>query len=154
MKPTDLLDQAEHLARMSPKRPKQAHLRRALSSAYYAVFHTLCRSNADTLVGTGTNRSEKASRQAYRAVDHGQAKKRCRSAVEKGFPSSIVSFANAFVGLQELRHRADYDPETAFTRTEVLNQIRVARSANASFAKASARDRRAFAVHVLLTYRD
>jgi hypothetical protein len=58
------------------------------------------------------------------------------------------------VGLQELRHRADYDPISAFTRTEVLNHIRVARTANAAMSKASLRDRRAFAVHVLLTYRD
>ena len=30
-------------------RPRQAMLRRAVSTAYYAMFHALCQSNADTL---------------------------------------------------------------------------------------------------------
>src|ERR1700684_3228614 len=37
----DLLEQAEHLARREPKRPRQASLRRAVSAAYYALFHFL-----------------------------------------------------------------------------------------------------------------
>ncbi len=39
--PDDLLEQAQHLAQREPKRPKQASLRRAISSAYYALFHLL-----------------------------------------------------------------------------------------------------------------
>jgi hypothetical protein len=35
----DLLEQAEHLAQLDPTRPKQANLRRAVSSAYYALIH-------------------------------------------------------------------------------------------------------------------
>ncbi len=37
----DLLEQARHLANREPKRPKQASLRRAVSRAYYALFHLL-----------------------------------------------------------------------------------------------------------------
>ncbi len=37
----DLLDQAEQLAHLDPRRRKQANLRRAISSAYYALFHLL-----------------------------------------------------------------------------------------------------------------
>ncbi len=37
----DLLDPAEQLAQLDPRRPKQANLRRAVSSAYYALFHLL-----------------------------------------------------------------------------------------------------------------
>lgn len=37
----DLLEQAGHLARRERRRPKQASLRRAISAAYYAVFHHL-----------------------------------------------------------------------------------------------------------------
>jgi len=37
----DLLEQADHLARREKKRPKQASLRRAVSAAYYALFHLL-----------------------------------------------------------------------------------------------------------------
>lgn len=39
--PKDLLEQARHLANREPKRPKQASLRRAVSTAYYALFHLL-----------------------------------------------------------------------------------------------------------------
>src|SRR5580704_5206468 len=39
--PNDLLEQAYHLANREPKRPKQASLRRAVSTAYYALFHLL-----------------------------------------------------------------------------------------------------------------
>src|ERR1700722_19345356 len=39
--PIDLLEQARHLANREPKRPKQASLRRAVSTAYYAIFHLL-----------------------------------------------------------------------------------------------------------------
>lgn len=37
----DLLEQAKHLASRERKRPKQASLRRAVSTAYYAVFYLL-----------------------------------------------------------------------------------------------------------------
>lgn len=39
--PDGLLEQAQHLVRREPKRPKQASLRRAISTAYYALFHLL-----------------------------------------------------------------------------------------------------------------
>src|SRR5260370_35449053 len=39
--PDDLLEQALHLAKREPKRPRQASLRRAVSTAYYALFHLL-----------------------------------------------------------------------------------------------------------------
>jgi hypothetical protein len=39
--PEGLLEQAQHLVKREPKRPKQASLRRAISTAYYALFHLL-----------------------------------------------------------------------------------------------------------------
>src|SRR5882724_812436 len=39
--PDHLLEQAHHIANREPKRPKQASLRRAVSTAYYALFHLL-----------------------------------------------------------------------------------------------------------------
>ena len=39
--PEDLLEQAVHLATLDARRPKQANLRRAVSTAYYALFHLL-----------------------------------------------------------------------------------------------------------------
>ena len=37
----DLLRQARDLATKEPRRPSQASLRRAVSAAYYALFHLL-----------------------------------------------------------------------------------------------------------------
>jgi hypothetical protein len=37
----DLLEQANHLANHEPKRPRQASLRQAVSTAYYSLFHLL-----------------------------------------------------------------------------------------------------------------
>jgi hypothetical protein len=37
----DLLEQAVTLATLDVRKPKQANLRRAVSSVYYAVFHLL-----------------------------------------------------------------------------------------------------------------
>src|SRR5215475_8615401 len=39
--PEDLLEQAQHLVSRERTRPRQASLRRALSTAYYALFHLL-----------------------------------------------------------------------------------------------------------------
>ena len=38
-------------ARTPPGRPRQADLKRAISNAYYAMFHALCHSNATALWG-------------------------------------------------------------------------------------------------------
>ncbi|MYC32883.1 MAG: hypothetical protein F4X64_06865 [Chloroflexi bacterium] len=65
----DLLDVARRLAEGNPS---QTDLRRAISSVYYALFHAIAQSNADTLVGDAPLvRDPDAWRQAYRALDHG-----------------------------------------------------------------------------------
>ena len=51
--------------------PTQASLRRAVSTTDYALFHCMAENCADMLVGTlGTNRSQPAWQQAYRALQH------------------------------------------------------------------------------------
>lgn len=153
MIPTDLLTQAQHLLGLSPKRPKQANLRRAVSACYYAVFHALCRSNANILAGTGPNKSNSAWVQAYRASDHGLAKSRCKDTKNKNFPLEINAFADAFVTLQEQRHRADYSPDRHFTKNEVEQMVVLARGAVKAIDASTAKDRRAFSIHILLPYR-
>lgn len=52
MNPFDLLEAARILALADEQgAPRQANLRRALSTAYYALFHCLARCAADTVVG-------------------------------------------------------------------------------------------------------
>lgn len=136
-------------------RPRQANLRRAVSTAYYAMFHCLAACCADMLVGgVGAERSEPAWRQAYRALEHGAARQRCnRTAIIQKFPVEIREFADRFAGMQQRRHRADYDPEADYDKGDVLQDITDVAEAIAKFQRVPVKDRRAFAVYLLLPLR-
>ena len=51
MNPRDLIETARGLTELSPRRPTQANLRRAVSTAYYAVFHCLAGAIAEGALG-------------------------------------------------------------------------------------------------------
>lgn len=128
-------------------RPRQSDLKRALSTAYYAMFHQLCWNCADCFIGgTSADRSHQAWRQAYRAVEHGFAKKQCNNQqLMARFPKEIEDFASQFKTLQELRHTADYDPFCRLSRFEVATLVEAAELAIRQFKSAPIKDRRAFA---------
>lgn len=136
-------------------RPKEARLRRAQSTLYYAMFDCLARACADSLIGqTREIRRSRAWRQAYRALEHGFAKNACRDkAIIDRFPVDVQDFANAFAALQERRHSADYDPHFGLTKSEVTADIELAADVIGRFARVIAADRRRFAAHVLLKKR-
>lgn len=91
MRGEELIAQAYRLAHATRRRPRQVDVNRALSSAYYALFHTLARVCADAIAGTGGDRSQAAWRQTYRALAHGTAKNACKQARNKAFrPKSSV----------------------------------------------------------------
>lgn len=147
MKPLELIQTAKRLASMSRNKPRQSDLRRAISTAYYALFHCVCRNCADCLIGTASaDRSAPAWQQAYRSVVHGTVKHQCKNrTIMCKFPKDIEDFGNCFVELQFERHKADYDPNARFTRTEILTSIDSAESAIRAFGKTRIKDRRAFA---------
>lgn len=145
-----LLGTARRLAEASPSRPRQSDLKRSISTAYYALFHAIARSNADGLVGTGANRPDKAWAQAYRSLEHGAGKAACQQVPNLGFPPGLVDVAQAFVLLQEARHDADYDPDVRVSRRDAQAAIAQAELAIAALAVSSPRDRRAFAVQLLM----
>lgn len=131
--PEHLLEQAEHLARRERTRPRQASLRRAISTAYYALFHLLIR---DAVQQIGPNLTPDLFNRAYRWFDHGAIYQ-----VAKAFQKQTIHIPNGkgvliaqndprvqfvaelFVDLQELRHSADYNPGTTFFRTEVVDTV-------------------------------
>jgi uncharacterized protein (UPF0332 family) len=154
MQPLDLITSANILVGSCKGKPSQVSLRRATSSAYYAMFHCLARNCADLLVG-GTNalRSKHAWRQTYRALEHGFAKAACKDRIVAKFPKAVEDFANNFVSLQEKRHAADYDPSIKLTKSEVIADIAAAEEAIIEFSKVPIKDRRAFAAHVLFKKR-
>ncbi len=155
MKPLDFLETARDLATSSKRRPRQANLRRAVSTTYYALFHCLANCCADMVVGgAGSDRSRPAWRQTYRALGHGTAKTRCKNQNIRQFPVEIQDLANVFVDMQKKRHSADYDPDAVFSKPEVVQDIDEAETVIRGFPRASRRDRRAFAVYLLLDIRN
>ena len=139
----DLLEQAEHLVARDPLKPKQANLRRAISSAYYALFHLLV-DEASKLVASGVDLDALRPRVA-RAFAHKEMKSVSRAVMFAGDspkvpgeiagmrttppPRDLISVAVAFVRLQEARHEADYDLGRRFTRQEATDYASLARDA-------------------------
>lgn len=157
MSPFDLLNTASLLLSEAKGKPsEEAHLRRAVSSAYYALFHWLARDCADLLIGdSASDRSEAAWQQVYRALEHGSARTKCRNRKMMGkFPKIIEDFANAFVELQVKRHSADYDPFAKFNADEVSADIDLAADAIAGVKSAPEKHRRAFCAYILFKDRN
>ena len=125
-----------------------------MSSSYYALFHCLAKNCADLLARTGANTSRPAWRQAYRALQHGTTKSRCEQReVMREFPNPIQDFGNLFVEMQRKRHTADYDPDAQFRKSDVVTDIERVEDVVTRFSRVAAKDRRAFAIHVLLAQR-
>ena len=142
---------ARGLTAISRRRPSQANLRRAVSTAYYAMFHCLAGATADLLIG---RRRSPAWHQVYRALEHGRARTACEhKRAMAGFPPEILDFAEAFVMLQDARHQADYALEGRYDKLVVLAAIDRAENAIVQFEQADIQHRRGFAAHVLFRRR-
>jgi uncharacterized protein (UPF0332 family) len=149
-----LIGTARKLANASPQKPRQADLKRAISTAYYALFHAMAKDAADMLVGVGQNRPDKAWTHAYRSLQHSDAKNACEGVRKLRFPLEIDVCADAFVRLQQNRHDADYDPDHRVLRSDAIDAIELAENAIRILRDAPKRDRKAFAVQLLLKKRE
>ena len=152
MNPRDLTEAARDLTESGRGRPTQARLRRAVSTAYYAMFHCLAATAADLFIG---RRRGPAWHRAYRALEHGKARSACRQErTMQAFPTEVRNFAKTFVVLQTERQRADYALDTnAYQKSDVLGYIASAELAIGRFEQAGIDARRAFAAHVLFRQR-
>ena len=70
------------------------------------------------------------------------------------FPREIRKFADCFVDLQGKRNEADYDPEGRWDKAEVAEDVAAAEDVIREFEAAPLRERRAFAIFVLLKNRN
>ena len=133
----------------------QTELRRAVSCAYYAMFHSLAASNADTLVGASpTVRRRWAWQQTYRAIDHRPARNRLNSTnLGNRFPRTIHEFGIIFAEAQQARHSADYDPHGEFSATDVGDLISRVETAINTFNQTDDDIRRDLAIHILTAVR-
>ena len=144
------MDQAKMLANKEPLHSKQASLRRAVSTAYYAIFHLMMEDAANALAPPLPQglRSE-----IKRSFAHSQIKTACKEFLEANtikskniagktklpaalealiaFPLDInlVTVLDAFIALQEARHEADYNLSYQWIRLDVLANLNLAEQA-------------------------
>ena len=123
----DLIQQALMLVHKEPRKPKQASLRRAVSTAYYALFHLLI----DASVANW--KTAKLRHGLARSFEHTHMKEASKRFQQPNAPqytgqsapvvTTLRDIATTFVQLQEKRHIADYDNATFWTRTEALLHV-------------------------------
>ena len=166
LNPEHLLEQADRLVAPPPAGPpRQVDVRRAISAAYYAVFHHVLTAAADEYVGK-TKRSTRRYALLYRSIDHGSLKQLCTEAKKPTMPqryqrympapnfgARLQAFATALVDLQEKRHAADYDPVGRVITLDAKVAVATARTRRAPgrawLPRASAARRKMFLAFLL-----
>jgi hypothetical protein len=128
----DLLELSQDIANLHPETPHQASLRRAVSTAYYALFHLL--------ISEATSNWARPELRAIldRCFDHGPMKSASETKVsqinalfkdnslegaEKSLNFHLRTVANAFIQAQQRRNDADYNLAKDWTPVEVATQI-------------------------------
>ena len=141
--PQELIATCRKLAPQSADAPPtQADLRRAISTAYYAVFHTLAVSNAELIAGQPQSGiSAYAWERVYRRLDHGRAQNNLRAVLHM-LSQTGENFARTFIELQDLRQEADYNPNAAIVHSDAVNVIGQAETAIRDFAQLAQEERR------------
>ena len=152
MNADDLMDVACTLAESDHAPTMQARLRRAVSTAYYAMFHCLAEAAADLFIGSARS---PAWHRTYRALEHGRARRACQQAqTMPEFPPEVRDFAKAFVIMQVERQKADYALDTrTYRSSDVQAQVLAAGLAIGQFGQAAVEAKRGFAAHVLFRQR-
>jgi hypothetical protein len=156
--PNGLVQAARHLVDHNPTgRPNNALLRRAVSSAYYALFHEISRQAADHML---PNASAQARFALTRSFSHAQINLPCawvaqrdtrdppkqlKPVVEVLRLSSVVPVAEAFYDLRKARENADYNHlHDKIAKVTVIATIDDAETAIKHFRGAALPDRAAF----------
>ena len=129
------------------------HIRRAISNAYYALFHALAENNASTLISSPSNAlNASAWSRVYRGLDHGTAHRELqRHRHELSVPAR--SFADTFSKIQHFRYLADYDHNAAFTTDEAIAQLAQAETSILDYSQVSPSERLYIATLTLIRSR-
>ncbi len=127
--------------------------RRAVSTAYYAVFHALAKLCADELLGDRSDTRTEEYVRIYRSLEHGTLKTAFKASPVKRVVA-LQKIGNRVVLLQSERIRSDYLPSQAlYTSDQCLDLVNSAKSAVRSIAGLSRSDRRSLAVYLLFKNR-
>ena len=135
----ELLEHARFLANLDARTTSQANIRRAISAAYYAVFHLFTAKVAEQVSpGSPAGLRERTQR----ALEHTQMGKVAKAFSQEGatrvkdLPDDIVLpqavsrelalIGSRFKRLQDERYAADYDVSKRFDPTDALAQVQEA----------------------------
>ena len=102
----DLLKDAWRLAARGGRNPKQSSLRRAVSTAYYALFHLLI---SDFVLNWRTKDQRARLGRMFEHRKMSQAVPKFRSSSLTAVEAGLKRVTDAFAQLQEDRITADYD---------------------------------------------
>jgi hypothetical protein len=141
LNPDELFSQADLLL----SHPNEVDFRRAISAAYYGLFHAVLTAAADQALGFQF-RWHRIYSYVYRSVSHTSLREVCEAinksalpakfrpfAPEGGFDNHLRQFAAVVVELQEKRYIADYDPVATVPKSDAETVIRMARAALTRF---------------------
>ncbi|MEV5559165.1 hypothetical protein ACI2LC_12430 [Nonomuraea wenchangensis] len=148
-------------------RPRTAYLRRAISTAYYALFYELVQHGARRAARSGPVEHQQAIGRWYA---HGNFKKAARWVEDivagrtppnpvrlllvdpqtGSVPADLEVLASAFNELLEARHGADYDPAFDATRLGTLGHINTARAGIEAIKRLDKADLHQFDMFLLL----
>lgn len=131
-----------HSVELLDVRDKQLHdeqhdicLRRAVSAAYYAIFHHLSQAAVEQL---GPHTSLKFANSIHRHISHSNLKKACQTLTNSASKQTFVELLGAPVSddmqtvalnvikLQEARHLADYDPDYQLSWMQAKEHVKLA----------------------------
>ena len=128
--------------------PSQEALRRAISTAYYAMFHALATSNADLIVGTSAQANQSNWIAIYRSLRHFRAENPLHGWPHL-FSQPIQDFAVVIAGIKRQRENADYNPNVSYIQNQVTTWINRAEQAIIAFNAASPQERAMVAIATL-----
>ena len=132
--PDKLVAHARHLLGRNRTKPQQVDLRRAVSAAYYAVFHALTQQAAARAVGStaavafATAVARSFEHSGMRSAADDMAKQNPSAKTRPlldgvALSSDIRTICQRFSNLQVLRHRADYDLSSTFNKADAVQAV-------------------------------
>lgn len=148
----DLIETAKKLLPPFNEEPSSSDLKRSISTAYFAAFHGLAQTCADSLIGEDpAERPNKAWVEVYRGLSHGTTKDSCAKAKNIEFPEEILGFSDTFVQLQHARKRVDYDPTCCPTLDEAAQWLAISEVSLNKLKEANPNSKLAFSTWVLIS---
>lgn len=162
----ELIKTARRITGAARHKPSQADLRRAVSTAYYAVFDALARTCAEEIVGSSApKRASLEWTRVYRALNHGRSegaldeldphrKGKAKRGLEIAIHPDIATLCETLEILRQRRIEADYDPKALrLKRQQVVELIDDAEAAIERLAAAPTDQRQAFCFICILPFR-